>query len=70
MSEEKKISLEERFEKLEENVSKMEDSSVSLDESFELYKTGLDEIKEANMALDKIEKAMLVLGQDGQLEEF
>ena len=55
---------------MEEIVSKMEDSSVSLDESFELYKTGLDEIKEANMALDKIEKAMLVLGQDGQLEEF
>lgn len=70
MSEEKKISLEERFEKLEEIVTKMEDSSVSLDESFELYKSGLDELKEANLALDKMEKAMLVLGQNGQLEEF
>lgn len=67
---ENNISLEERFKNLDEILSKLEDSQVSLDESFELYKKGIDEIKAANEALDKVEKAMLVLNQDNELEEF
>ena len=48
----------------------MEDENVTLDESFELYKKGLNEINAANKALDTIEKEMLVLRADGELEEF
>lgn len=70
MSEENKISLEDRFEKLDEIISKMEEGSVGLDESFELYKLGLDQIQAANEMLDTMEKAMLVLNKNGQLEEF
>ena len=62
--------LEERFTKLEEIVKKMEDPDVSLDESFELYKAGLDEIKNAGSMLDGMEKSMLVLNEQGELEEF
>ncbi len=62
--------LEERFANLEDIVAKMEDQNVSLDESFELYKKGLDEIKCANEMIQGMEKAMLVLNSDGQLEEF
>ena len=42
----------------------------SLDEAFELYKKGLDEVKSANDMVQGMEKAMLVLNSDGQLEEF
>ena len=54
----------------EEIIEKMEAAEVSLDASFELYKNGLEEIKAANALLDDMEKAMLVLNEDGSLEEF
>ena len=70
MSSEKTVSLEERFEHIEEIIEKMETGDVSLDQSFELYKNGLEEIKAANAMLETIEKAMLVMNEDGSLEEF
>jgi len=70
MSSEKTVSLEERFEHIEEIIEKMETGDVSLDQSFELYKNGLEEIKAAYAMLDDIEKAMLVMNEDGSLEEF
>ena len=48
MNENKTITLEERFEHIEEIIDKMEAGDVSLDMSFELYKNGLEEIKAAN----------------------
>lgn len=70
MSEKNNVSLEERFEHIEEIIGEMENGDVSLDKSFELYKNGLEEIKLANAILDDMEKAMLVLNEDGSLEEF
>lgn len=67
---EKTLTLEERFAHLERIVASMEDADVSLDEAFELYKKGLDEVKSANDMVQGMEKAMLVLNSDGQLEEF
>ena len=67
---EKTLTLEERFAHLEQIVARMEDADVSLDEAFELYKKGLDELKSANDMVQAMEKAMLVLNSDGQLEEF
>lgn len=67
---EKQMSLEEHFEHIEEILEQMETGDVSLDMSFELYKNGLEEIKAANSMLDEMEKAMLVMNEDGSLEEF
>ena len=70
MSNEKKVSLEERFEHIEEIIEQMENGDITLDKSFELYKNGLEEIKAANAMLETIEKAMLVMNEEGNLEEF
>ncbi|MDD6742997.1 MAG: exodeoxyribonuclease VII small subunit [Roseburia porci] len=70
MSEENKMTLEERFDCLEDILEKMEESGVTLDQSFELYKSGVEQVKACNAMLDKMEKAMLVLNEDGELEEF
>ena len=67
---EKTLTLEERFAHLEQIVARMEGADVSLDEAFELYKKGLDEVKSANDMVQGMERAMLVLNSDGQLEEF
>lgn len=64
------ITLEERFDNIEQILEQMESGEVSLDDSFELYKKGLTEIKAANDSLDRIEKAMLVLNENGELEAF
>lgn len=69
MSDEK-LTLEDRFDNLEKIIEQMEAPNVTLDASFELYKNGVAELKEANELLDNIEKAMLVINTDGELEEF
>ena len=66
--EKKEPGLEERFAKIDAILDAME--NVTLDRSFALYKEGLEQIKAAGQSLDTIEKAMLVLNQDGKLEEF
>ena len=68
--EKKEPGLEERFAKIDAILDAMEDENVTLDRSFALYKEGLEQIKAAGQSLDTIEKAMLVLNQDGKLEEF
>lgn len=65
-----KVTLENKFENLEKIINQMEASDVTLDASFELYKSGVQELKEANELLDNIEKAMLVINNAGELEEF
>ena len=67
---EAKPRLEDRFENLEKIISQMEAQDVTLDASFELYKSGVEELKEANKLLDNIEKSMLVINNQGELEEF
>ena len=65
-----KTGLEERFSMIEDILGKMEDEDVTLDQSFDLYKQGIEQTKAANADLDRIEKAMLVINEDGELEEF
>ena len=69
-SDSKEMTLEEHFDVLDDLISSMEAPAVSLDDSFELYKQGLNQIKAANEMLEGIEKAMLILNEDGSLEEF
>ena len=66
----KEMGLEERFAAIELILDQMEDENVTLDEWFELYKKGMEQMKAANQALDQIEKAMLVMNESGELEEF
>lgn len=70
MSDTKNASIEENFESIEEIIKKMESGEVSLDETFDLYKKGLEKIKTANALLNDMEKAMLIMNEDGSLEEF
>ena len=65
MQEVNEITLEERFEAIEKILESMEANDTTLDESFALYKSGLEQIRMANQALDRIEKAMIVLSTEG-----
>lgn len=65
-----KQSLEEIFSDLEQTIKKMEDGEISLEESFQLYHQGMDMLKACNSKIDKVEKKMLLLDEEGEEHEF
>ena len=48
----------------------MEDEDISLEEAFKAYSQGVELIRKCNDRIDRVEKQVLKLGGDGQLEEF
>ena len=64
------MNLEEIFEKLESTMKKMEEEDISLEESFQLYHQGMDMLKACNSKIDKVEKKMLLLDEEGEEHEF
>jgi len=66
----REMTLEETFEKLEETITKLERDDISLEESFKIYKEGMKLIKNCNTKIDKVEKEVLKLNENGELDEF
>lgn len=62
--------LEENFRQLEEMIEKMEDKEIGLEESFGLYERGMKLLKQCNDQIDKVEKKVMVMNQNGALDEF
>ncbi len=62
--------LEDIFAGLESVIEAMEQPDVPLEKAFELYHHGMDMLKSCNDKIDKIEKKMLVLDDEGELYEF
>ena len=63
-------SLEEVFEELDEVVGHLEESTISLEDSFSLYHKGMELLKVCNDKIDKVEKKMLILDEDGEQHEL
>lgn len=68
--EEKELSLEEAFEKLDTLMQELEKPESSLEASFRAFEQGMQLVKYCNDYIDKVEKRVLVLGQDGEFNEF
>ena len=64
------ISLEEAFGMLDEIARSLEEESISLEDSFSAYKKGMDLLKICNDKIDQVEKKVLVLNEEGGLDEF
>ena len=56
--------LEENFKKIEEIIKKLESNETTLDDSFVLYEQGMELIKECNGELDRVEKKLIILGEE------
>lgn len=63
-------SLEELFEALEKILTRMEDSSASLEDTFRDYEAGVRLLKTCNEKIDRVEKQVLALNEEGCLHEF
>ena len=64
------MTLEEVFTELQNVIGEMEKPDVSLEDSFRLYHKGMDMLKSCNEKIDKIEKKMLILDDEGVSHEF
>ena len=64
------ISLEEAFGMLDEITRSLEKEYISLEDSFSAYKKGMDLLKICNDKIDQVEKKVLVLNEEGGLDEF
>lgn len=70
MEEKKELSLEENFDKLEELIEVLSDADVSLEDAFRAYSEGVTLLKTCNDQIDRVEKKVLVLSANGELEEL
>ncbi len=66
----RELTLDETFERLETAIAKLEQEDISLEESFRVYKEGMKLISSCNEKIDRVEKEVLKLNEDGKLEEF
>lgn len=67
---EKEFKLEESFEKLNHIIVELEKSDVSLEDSFRLYQDGMKLLKACNDSIDKVEKDLIILSENGEANEF
>lgn len=65
-----KLSLEQAFEQLEDTISRLESEDITLEESFAAYKEGMELLKHCNDSIDKVEKQVLMLSAEGELEPY
>ena len=66
----KELTLEQTFERLEDTISKLQQEDISLEESFRLYKEGMRLIQSCNDRIDSVDKEVLKLNENGELDEF
>ena len=70
MGEENEISLEGAFTRLQETIENLEKDDITLEQSFQEYQKGMLLVKKCNEIIDKVEKKVLVLNEDGGTDEF
>ncbi len=66
----KEPTLEENFARLEEIILQLEDEELPLEKAFQTYSEGMLLLERCNSQIDRVEKQVLKLSADGQLEEF
>ena len=64
------LNLEESLAKLEQVMEDLGSPELSLEESFAKYKEGMDLLLKCNQAIDKVEKELMILEENGISDEF
>ena len=59
-----KVKIEDKFEQISTIIETLEQTSTPLTESLKLYTQGVKLLKECNDELDKVEKQLIILGED------
>ena len=62
--------LEQAFSELENAIEQLEREDISLEDSFKIYQDGMKLVQLCNEKIDKVEKDVLILNENGELHEF
>ena len=60
--------LEEKFSELEELLEQLEAEDISLEDAFAAYSKGMNVLKQCNEQIDRVEKQVMKLNEEGALE--
>ncbi len=66
----KEITLEQAFTKLEGTIAELEKEDISLEDSFKKFEEGMKLVQLCNDKINKVEKQVMVLNESGDLDEF
>lgn len=67
---EKKESLESMLDKIETIVEQLNDDDIPLEEAFAKYSKGVKLVEECNKSIDRVEKKVQKLLDNGSTEDF
>ncbi|MBQ6733854.1 MAG: exodeoxyribonuclease VII small subunit [Lachnospiraceae bacterium] len=65
-----KLSIEEAFEKIDLTIEQLEDEDISLEDAFQEFQKGMELVRYCDEAIDKIEKKVQKLTEEGETEDF
>lgn len=68
--EQKDLSIESTLKELEFIIEKMEDRDSSLEDTFTLYESGMKMVKACSEKIEKVEKKIAILSEEGENEPF
>lgn len=68
--EERVLSLEDAFAQIEAVIHRLETEDITLEESFSAYNQGMALLARCNENIDRVEKKVLKINEDGGLDEF
>jgi exodeoxyribonuclease VII small subunit len=66
----KTMKLEESFDKLNHILEELEKPEIALEDSFTLYQEGMKLLKSCNDSIDKVEKELIILSENGEANEL
>ena len=67
---EETLSVEDVFAQIEEVIARLEDEEITLEQSFREYNKGMELLRRCNETIDRVEKKVLKINEDGELDEF
>lgn len=70
VSKEAELSLEEAFGQIEAVIDSLEADDITLEDSFRAYQEGMKLLGYCNGKIDKVEKQVLKINENGELDEF
>ena len=66
----KEQTLEQKFEELDSVIASLQTGDLTLEESFTLYQKGMKLLKKCNDKLDRVEKKVMAMNEEGGWDEF
>lgn len=64
------LTIEETFARLDKTISQLEGGDIPLEEALGAYEQGMKYIKSCNDAIDRVEKKVMIIRENGELDEF